>query len=388
MPSTTINLQLVRRIASWILKYNHLNGITDIEIAELIDNCQSIIEQEPSFIRVKAPVIIFSDIHGNFVDLLEFFRLLVPDLLSLGDPKVKCTLPNLLFLGDYVDRGAQSLEVITFLVCLKTLFPKRITLLHGNHESADINKRNSFYNDVISKRNGNFDIWAHGGLPRIKYWNELAQVKKPKKVSDCYNDYDDINTVVNDLLWADPTNNLDPNNGVNSWFNDDRQTSIKYNDLYIREFMNRFPHIKGVVRGHEHVNSGYKLNADRTMCTLFTAPRYDRRTDSGCVMKISSDLKVSFIRLTPPDPPNSSALEDPPTPRTTGAITLNGGLKAVGGLKWKLEAAAGMGKSIILLPTQMEKEFYNLTVEERMGFTAICSDNFGDLFETIFGPEK
>jgi len=72
----------------------------------------------------------------------------------------------------------------------------------------------------------------------------------------------------------------------------------------------------------------------------------------------------------------------------TGAITLNGGLKAVGGLKWKLEAAAGMGKSIILLPTQMEKEFYNLTVEERMGFTAICSDNFGDLFETIFGPEK
>uniref|UniRef100_A0A914L810 protein-serine/threonine phosphatase n=1 Tax=Meloidogyne incognita TaxID=6306 RepID=A0A914L810_MELIC len=339
MPSTTINLQLVRRIASWILKYNHLNGITDIEIAELIDNCKSIIEQEPSFIRVKAPVIIFSDIHGNFVDLLEFFRLLVPDLLSLGDPKVKCTLPNLLFLGDYVDRGAQSLEVITFLVCLKTLFPKRITLLHGNHESADINKRcrNSFYNDVISKRNGNFDIWArfnklfkhlslcalvngcvlcmHGGLPRIKYWNELAQVKKPKKVSDCYNDYDDINTVVNDLLWADPTNNLDPNNGVNSWFNDDRQTSIKYNDLYIREFMNRFPHIKGVVRGHEHVNSGYKLNADRTMCTLFTAPRYDRRTDSGCVMKISSDLKVSFIRLTPPDPPNSSALEDPPTPR-------------------------------------------------------------------------
>jgi len=45
MTSTTINLQLVRRIASWILKYNHLNGITDIEIAELIDNCKSIIEQ-------------------------------------------------------------------------------------------------------------------------------------------------------------------------------------------------------------------------------------------------------------------------------------------------------------------------------------------------------
>uniref|UniRef100_A0A1I8BB73 protein-serine/threonine phosphatase n=1 Tax=Meloidogyne hapla TaxID=6305 RepID=A0A1I8BB73_MELHA len=245
MESKATNLQLIRQIATWILNYNHLNGITDMEIGELIDNCKTFLEKEPSFIRVKAPVIIFSDIHGNFTDLLEFFRLLVPGMISLEEPKL-----NLLFLGDYVDR-------------FNKLF-KHLPLC-------------ALVNGCI--------LCMHGGLPRIKNWNELAQVKKPKKIGDCYNDYDDSNAVVNDLLWADPTNNLESNNGMNSWFNDDRQTSIKFNDLYIREFMNRFPHIKGIVRGHEHVNSGYKLNADRTMCTLFTAPRYDRRTDSGCVMK-------------------------------------------------------------------------------------------------------
>lgn len=136
MESKATNLQLIRQIATWILNYNHLNGITDMEIGELIDNCKTFLEKEPSFIRVKAPVIIFSDIHGNFTDLLEFFRLLVPGMISLEEPKL-----NLLFLGDYVDRGPQSLEVITFLVCVKTLFPERITLLHGNHESSDINKK-------------------------------------------------------------------------------------------------------------------------------------------------------------------------------------------------------------------------------------------------------
>ena len=70
------------------------------------------IENEPNVIKIKEPVIIVGDIHGQFQDLLELFR--------VGGP---CPLTNYLFLGDYVDRGNHSVLTITLLACLNVRYP-------------------------------------------------------------------------------------------------------------------------------------------------------------------------------------------------------------------------------------------------------------------------
>lgn len=110
--------------------------LTEVEVKELCEKAKEVISKEENVQPVKAPVTICGDVHGQFHDLIELFK------IGGNTPDT-----NYLFMGDYVDRGYYSVETVTLLVCLKVRYKERITILRGNHESRQITQVYGFYDE-------------------------------------------------------------------------------------------------------------------------------------------------------------------------------------------------------------------------------------------------
>lgn len=133
----------------WLSTLSKGQLIKDSEVRQLCAKFIEILQTQPNTKKLSAPITICGDIHGQFYDLQELFR------VGGGPPDV-----NYLFLGDYVDRGYHSIETFLYLVALAVRYPDRVTLLRGNHESREVTKIYGFYDECLRKF-GNGEVWKY-----------------------------------------------------------------------------------------------------------------------------------------------------------------------------------------------------------------------------------
>ncbi len=130
-------------MVDWQKLYQNLlleNTISKTCLKKILNTALNFFKTEPNMIYLEDPINVVGDIHGQFYDLKQI-------LLLGGSPE----LNKYLFLGDYVDRGIYSFEVITTLLCLKINCPNSIFMLRGNHETRMMTNNYGFYQEVLAK---------------------------------------------------------------------------------------------------------------------------------------------------------------------------------------------------------------------------------------------
>jgi serine/threonine-protein phosphatase PP1 catalytic subunit len=251
-----------------------------------------------ALLELEAPIKICGDVHGQYHDLLRIFE-------YGGFPPES----NYIFLGDYVDRGQQSLEVVTLLFSYKIKYPENFFLLRGNHECSSITRIYGFYDEC--RRRYNTKLWKsfcdvfnclpvcglidekiicmHGGLsPEIDSMDQVRRLVRPSDVPDT--------GIICDLLWADPDKD------INGWAENDRGVSFTFGPDVVESFLEKHE-LDLVCRAHQVVEDGYEFFAQRQLITLFSAPNYCGEFDNaGAMMNIDETLMCSFQVLKPKKP--------------------------------------------------------------------------------------
>ena len=265
------------------------------EIKFLIDKCLPIIKEQKMLVELEAPLHVCGDIHGQYYDLLRIFE--------------HCGYPgeyNYLFLGDYVDRGKQSLETICLLMCYKIKYPEKVTLLRGNHESSVTNRIYGFYDEC--KRRYNVRIWRsftelfnwlpvaaiidekilcmHGGLsPELKNLQNIQEISRPTDIPDT--------GLLCDLLWSDTYKD------ALEYDENDRGVSVIFGEKIVQDF-NKKNDLDLIIRAHQVVDDGYEFFAQRQLITIFSAPNYCGEFDNSAgIMIIDESLTCSLKVLRP-----------------------------------------------------------------------------------------
>lgn len=231
----------------------------------------------------KGVLFVVGDIHGEQDSLEEIL-----DFIFSGFDRSR---DHILFLGDYVDRGNEGLEVIERLFELKLSLGKRLVLLRGNHEDLGMNRFYGFLSELY---------WKLG--PEVqKFYTELKSIYDllpvcayvPQKLILVHGGAPVPPISLKDiakgegeyqLLWNDPLDeDYIPRGGETKAFSEEDL------DAFLKLVDARF-----MVRGHQFPGEkGHKIFSNRLL-SIFSA-RYGFEGAKLCLLKVDVSKDINNI---------------------------------------------------------------------------------------------
>ena len=298
-------------------------------LSELLSRAKQVLLAQSRVPKTASPCLVFGDVHGNLSDLLSYEGLWWPWLqVEVG--------ARLVFLGDFVDRGRQSLETLLYLLALKVLWPSRVTLLRGNHETRAMQAKYGFLAECerkLTHSGGRVHAaqmgWrainacvcdclpicglvdeslfsCHGGIPLTEQRIAHLVTMPVPLVSP-----DEQFRPAMEILWSDPveeqvmqqmrhmiTGSADSTTTEQRSFlpNVKRSTG----NFFDEHAVSRFNQVNGtshVLRAHEQQSRGFKLSLGGSVVTVFSSSDYEKHGNTAALLLIQ-DGDILPVQMT------------------------------------------------------------------------------------------
>lgn len=253
------------------------------QILRLLNDIDEILSLDKIIIKVPSTVMVVGDIHGNINDLLRIFQ-------EFGYPPKS----KYLFLGDYVDRGENSFEVITLLFALKLRFPNNIYLLRGNHEIQHISQAYGFLDELKYKYSsmlfyafhsvfmqlplvalvGERIICLHGGISsKVKKISDLEKLEKPDEINE--------GTICADIVWSDPKQQKE------EYSPNLRGCGFYFNHIALHKFL-QANDLDLLIRSHEFCDGcAFPYDESSECITVFSNTDYCGKKNNASVINVN-----------------------------------------------------------------------------------------------------
>ena len=269
---------------------------SDEEIQKLIEEVKPILEKDHSLIKIRSPCKIFGNLYGIYNDLMRYFE-------SYGNPSDDNQMGDIsvmqyIFLGDFCDRGYNSLEIILLLFALKIKFPQFIYIIRGHHEDKNINAEYGLGQECIDRLsddirdplsifaniNKAFDLLpfgvlvdnnillVHGGIgSSINSLDDIDCIKRPIEVVQNVSNNEQLKVI--DLLWSeycDEIENIDANIERDKF---KKGFIVKYGKNRLNKFLDENK-INLLITAHQFVKGGFTTFNNDRLLIVFSATNY------------------------------------------------------------------------------------------------------------------
>lgn len=303
--------EIITFCSSGLRRPNYFVPFNVSDSYEIIKKAKEILNQERSVLQIdlnsteNSSINVVGDIHGNIDILVRIFS-------SEGYPSTT----KYIFLGDYIDRGSNSCEVLILLYSYKILFPNNVFLLRGNHEFKDMAANYGFKKECIEriplyKTDDSYSLdgydffneitstfpflpvcaivnqsifCVHGGITALLENRE--QLMGIEKVGV---DFTNENSVQVEFMWNDPNKAIEY-----SYERSPRGIGCLFNNEALESFLKTMK-FSMVIRGHQMCNDGFDhpFGKDGGILTVFSSNDYCGEFNSAAIAMISDKNVVS-----------------------------------------------------------------------------------------------